>query len=282
MPQADVEAATRTQEVLPHAGAVVGTLAYMAPEMLRGEDATAQNDVWAIGVLTYEMASGKLPFAGATALELASAILNAPAPTRSSAVPRAFQDVIERCLAKPRGERYRTAREAFRAFTELGASSPFLRQSEKHYTSLAVLPLKSSQAHRDVTDCGQIKIGVPNQQHAEPQGGNRAPKPERQGPAQHERDHGDPDGTGGKAQGDQGQGFGAAGIGELGTARRHPESDRGRHQHQKPDSFGRGKVRRPARWRSAHAMILPDYAWDLGRPLDWRWRSLTCLGHGVA
>ena len=143
MPLADVEAATKTQEALPQAGAVVGTLAYMAPEMLRGEDATAQNDVWAIGVLTYEMASGQLPFAGATALELASAILNAPAPTRSSAVPRAFQDVIERCLAKPRGERYRTAREAFRALTELGASSPSPRQSEKRFTSLAVLPLKS-------------------------------------------------------------------------------------------------------------------------------------------
>ena len=49
MPQADAEAVTKTQEAIPHAGMLVGTLAYMAPEVLRGEAATARSDIWALG-----------------------------------------------------------------------------------------------------------------------------------------------------------------------------------------------------------------------------------------
>ncbi len=151
LPQADAEAVTfspmassrMTREALHHAGMLVGTLAYMAPEMLRGERATVQNDVWAIGVLSYEMASGRLPFTGATAFELASAILHNPTPALPSAVQSELQDVIELCLAKRPQERYRRAREVYRALTELGVTSSISRQSEKRFTSLAVLPLKS-------------------------------------------------------------------------------------------------------------------------------------------
>ena len=83
--------ATRTQG-LTKDGTVLGTLYYMAPEVLRGEKADARSDLWALGVMLYEMVSGRLPFAGQTGFETSSAILRespAPLPERVPAGLRA-------------------------------------------------------------------------------------------------------------------------------------------------------------------------------------------------
>src|SRR5712692_5246794 len=69
---------TRTTEALSQEGSLAGTLTYMAPELLRGEPADARSDIWALGVLLYEMATGDLPFYGRTAFELSTAILREP------------------------------------------------------------------------------------------------------------------------------------------------------------------------------------------------------------
>ncbi len=62
-------------------GSIAGTVPYMAPEALRGEEAEARNDIWALGVVLYEMAAGRRPFRGQTTYEMSSAILHeAPAP----------------------------------------------------------------------------------------------------------------------------------------------------------------------------------------------------------
>ncbi len=109
MPQADAEAVTKTQEALPHAGMLVGTLAYMAPEVLRGETATARSDIWALGVLLYEMASGRLPFGGDTAADVASATLKETPTTLPSRVSAGLRSIIHKCLAKEAGQRYTSA-----------------------------------------------------------------------------------------------------------------------------------------------------------------------------
>ena len=78
------DATTVSRQSLTEPGAVAGTLAYMAPEQLRGQPADARSDIWALGVVLYEMAAGKRPFQGQTGFELTSAILNQPLPAAAA------------------------------------------------------------------------------------------------------------------------------------------------------------------------------------------------------
>jgi len=106
--------ATRSQGSLTDAGSVVGTLAYMAPEVLQGEPADARSDLWALGVMLYEMTAGRLPFQGTTSFAVSSAILRESPPPLSTAPP-GLRSVVERCLAKEPGQRYQRAGEALAA-----------------------------------------------------------------------------------------------------------------------------------------------------------------------
>ena len=108
----------------PDDGRLAGTLSCMAPELLRGAAANARTDIWALGVLLYEMAAGCAPFSTGNAFERSAAILtSAPAPLPSQ-VPAALQSVIQRCLAKDPLERYGSAIEVRAALdavaTEVG------------------------------------------------------------------------------------------------------------------------------------------------------------------
>jgi TolB-like protein/Tfp pilus assembly protein PilF len=105
------EAPTESGASLTAAGTLVGTVAYMAPEQLRGQAADARSDIWALGVVLYEMLGGRRPFAGQTGYELSSAILNEPPPALPAGVPAPLRAVTQRCLAKARGERYQRAEE---------------------------------------------------------------------------------------------------------------------------------------------------------------------------
>ena len=111
--------------VSPHSvtapGVLAGTLAYMAPEQLRGQPADARSDIWALGVVLYELVAGQRPFQGQTSFELSSAILGQPLPPLPSSVPAPLAGVMDRCLAKEPGERYQQGAEA-RAALEAVAS----------------------------------------------------------------------------------------------------------------------------------------------------------------
>ncbi len=125
----ELDDVTRSQASLTQAGALVGTLAYMPPEQLRGQPADARSDVWALGVVLYEMATGMRPFQGQTGFELSSAILNQrPAPLPGN-VPLELRAVIERCLEKEPARRYQRggeARAALEAIQSGSAAMPWL------------------------------------------------------------------------------------------------------------------------------------------------------------
>ncbi len=88
-----------------------GTLPYVAPEILKGQEADVRSDIWSLGVLLYEMAAGQRPFRGATAFELSAAILRERAPEISPSFPPVLTGVIEKALDKDPGQRYQSAGE---------------------------------------------------------------------------------------------------------------------------------------------------------------------------
>jgi non-specific serine/threonine protein kinase len=102
---------------------VAGTLPYMAPELLRGAPCDARSDLWSLGIVLHEMATGVRPFTGQTAFELSAAILHQPPATAPVWVPLGLQTIIRRCLAKAPQDRYQLAGEA-RAALEAVQSDP--------------------------------------------------------------------------------------------------------------------------------------------------------------
>jgi Tol biopolymer transport system component len=117
-PEAEAEVTATVSELQ----AVAGTLPYMAPEQLRAQPADARTDIWALGVVLYEMASGARPFQGQTGFELSSAILNAP-PTLLSLVGPPLRAVIDRCLEKDPDRRYQRAGEVHAALETIRAGA---------------------------------------------------------------------------------------------------------------------------------------------------------------
>jgi serine/threonine protein kinase/Flp pilus assembly protein TadD len=113
--------ATRSQLSLTEEGMIAGTLPYLAPETLQGHPADARSDIWALGVVLYEMAAGKRPFEGRTGFELTSAILrDTPAPLLAR-IPAGLRAVIRKCLEKDLEKRFQTASEV-RAALETNVS----------------------------------------------------------------------------------------------------------------------------------------------------------------
>src|SRR5437588_8694269 len=91
---------TRSLASIEDASSVSGTLPYMAPEILRGDSADYRSDLWALGVVLYEAASGRLPFQGRTGFEISSAIMRELPTALGPPVPPGLWAIIQRCLAK--------------------------------------------------------------------------------------------------------------------------------------------------------------------------------------
>ena len=100
-----------------------GTLPYIAPEVLKGQEADVRSDIWSLGVLLYEMAAGRRPFSGGTAYELTAGILRERTPDIDPPLPPVLHAVIERCLDKDPGQRYQSAGEVRAALEAASTAS---------------------------------------------------------------------------------------------------------------------------------------------------------------
>ncbi len=103
--------ATQSHASLTEPGVLMGTLSYMAPEQLRSQVADLRSDVWAFGVVLYEMMSGAHPFRASSSADTVSIILTKDPPPLERAAPAELQRIVGKCLEKDRERRYQTMRD---------------------------------------------------------------------------------------------------------------------------------------------------------------------------
>lgn len=127
---APVVAAEHDQETIAgtDAGTVLGTVGYMAPEQVRGESAGPRSDLFALGAVLYELASGRRPFARPTAAETMTAILREDPPALCATPPElaaSLDRIVRHAIEKEPDERFQSARDfafALQAFTDTAGS----------------------------------------------------------------------------------------------------------------------------------------------------------------
>jgi len=138
-------------------GEVIGTVPYMAPEQIRGEAVDARSDLFSFGIVVYELATGKRPFAGPTFADVGSAILRDSPPSLMSLrsdLPADLQRVIGRCLEKQPRQRFQTALDVLNELREIKRSlergdAPAPRRVAEDVASIAVLPFVNRSASAD-------------------------------------------------------------------------------------------------------------------------------------
>ncbi|HSE98636.1 MAG TPA: protein kinase, partial [Blastocatellia bacterium] len=131
---------------LTDAGIVLGTVPYMSPEQSRGERLDGRSDIFSLGSVLYEVATGKLPFTGPSILAIVHNIAVTHPPPPSSIrpeIPREFDMIIERALAKEREHRYQTGSELAAALNDLR------NDSTEHLTTSAAIELRTLEGESE-------------------------------------------------------------------------------------------------------------------------------------
>ena len=128
---------------LTNAGSTLGTIAYMSPEQAKGQQVDARSDLFSLGCVLYEAATGKSPFAGDSPAETFAALLMKDPPPASSvnpALPKGFDRILAKLLAKEKADRYQSANELLADLDAVGDAKPAAAQDDPVKTGAAVAP----------------------------------------------------------------------------------------------------------------------------------------------
>ena len=153
---------------LTTSGKTVGTIAYMSPEQARGQDLDPRSDLFSLGIVLYEMATGSLPFNGSTSALMFDAILNReplPVTTLNTSLPALFGTIIGKLLEKDFRLRYQSAsdvvadlrrvqRDTSSAKTAVPSGAAGSRRAGKGIDSLAVLPFSNETGNPEFDEIG--------------------------------------------------------------------------------------------------------------------------------
>ena len=141
-----------------------GTLPYMSPEQLQGRSVDPRSDIFSLGEVLYQMATGARPFQAETSADLITAIMSSepiPLTRLNPAAPRQLERIVERCMRKDRTRRFQTALDVRNELDELrrelqsgdrarpGAAAAQDAIARPDRRSIAVLPLRNLSADRD-------------------------------------------------------------------------------------------------------------------------------------
>ncbi len=159
-PESDPSLTTAATVATPLSGEghVVGTVPYMAPEQVKGEAVDARTDLFALGVVLYELAAGRRPFTGETHVDVSHAILREPSAPLASVrqdLPPDLARIVGRCLEKSPRERFQTALDVsnelrrLRRELERGEAGSSIRPAADKAASIAVLPFVNRSASAD-------------------------------------------------------------------------------------------------------------------------------------
>ncbi|MGA7752107.1 MAG: protein kinase [Candidatus Sulfotelmatobacter sp.] len=146
---ANVNDATMTSDSRTQVGVVMGTPAYMSPEQTSGRPLDHRTDIFSMGVLLHEMATGRRPFEGSSSAELVSAILRDTPPSVTDVRPDLPSDlarIVRRCLEKDPRHRLQTARDVSNEFRDLSRSTSQKVATARSSTQRAAVVADSGSA----------------------------------------------------------------------------------------------------------------------------------------
>jgi serine/threonine protein kinase/tetratricopeptide (TPR) repeat protein len=150
-----LDRAATSQLALTRDGATMGTVAYMSPEQTRGETLDARTDIFSLGAVLYEAATGRPPFDGPSALSIMHQVAVVEPPTPSAlrpGLPSALDRVLARAMAKDKGKRYGSAaelREALRDVVAAPAERDAANRPEEEVVAHGASPATVGESHEE-------------------------------------------------------------------------------------------------------------------------------------